>query len=140
MIYLDYPYINVGQSSWSTLTSNVYQFSVTLEYDGSALFIVPGDRAVALASGQWHTCSVLKDGSVYCWGKNDDGQLGTGDTASTLLPAKVSGLTGWIVVHVLMVFNSVCNLNATRIIPFMDYTQESCPFDIALWGEISVSS
>ena len=53
---------------------------------------VPGDSALAVVTGQWHTCTVLTDGSVYCWGENDNGQLGTGDTSSTLIPAKVSGL------------------------------------------------
>ena len=33
----------------------------------------------SLATGGFHTCVVLADGSVQCWGKNDYGQLGLGD-------------------------------------------------------------
>jgi alpha-tubulin suppressor-like RCC1 family protein len=36
--------------------------------------------AVSISAGQDHTCAVLDDGSVRCWGLNDHGQLGLGDT------------------------------------------------------------
>jgi alpha-tubulin suppressor-like RCC1 family protein len=29
-------------------------------------------------SNYWHSCAILKDGSLQCWGKNDAGQLGPG--------------------------------------------------------------
>lgn len=34
-----------------------------------------------IAVGAWHTCVLLEDGSVMCWGRNDDGQLGLGDAS-----------------------------------------------------------
>ncbi len=37
-------------------------------------------RSVAIGSGS--VCAVLDDGGVKCWGRNDHGQLGLGDTAS----------------------------------------------------------
>ena len=33
-------------------------------------------KAVALTAGQDHTCAILDDHSVKCWGRNGDGQLG----------------------------------------------------------------
>jgi alpha-tubulin suppressor-like RCC1 family protein len=36
---------------------------------------LPG-KAASIAAGTYHTCATLLDGSVYCWGKNGDGQLG----------------------------------------------------------------
>ena len=36
--------------------------------------------AKAIAAGEHHTCVILEDGNVKCWGKNDVGQLGLGNT------------------------------------------------------------
>ncbi len=40
----------------------------------------PGRTAKALTAGNSHTCAVLDDDTVKCWGWNDYGQLGLGDT------------------------------------------------------------
>ncbi len=39
-----------------------------------------GVTVKALAVGAAHTCAILTDGSVKCWGDNEFGQLGLGDT------------------------------------------------------------
>jgi len=40
------------------------------------------------------SCGVRQDGTAYCWGANDYGQLGTGDQMDTRRPVDVMGLTG----------------------------------------------
>jgi Regulator of chromosome condensation (RCC1) repeat len=37
-------------------------------------------RAIAVATGELHTCAILDDHRVKCWGHNAEGQLGLGDT------------------------------------------------------------
>ena len=39
-----------------------------------------GDYVVELAGGEHHSIARTQKGLVYCWGRNDDGQCGIGDT------------------------------------------------------------
>ncbi len=45
--------------------------------------------ASAMALGAHHTCALLVGGDVKCWGRNDRGQLGTGDTSDRYSPASL---------------------------------------------------
>lgn len=45
-----------------------------------AIDLGTGRTAMAIASGADHTCALLDDATVKCWGKNFAGQLGYGDT------------------------------------------------------------
>ncbi len=40
--------------------------------------------------GGYHACG-LKNGKIYCWGKNDKGQLGTGNYTDSNIPVEISG-------------------------------------------------
>ena len=50
---------------------------------GNVLSIAPGFR---------HACALKKDGTVWCWGKNDRGQLGDGTKVDSPYPVKVTNL------------------------------------------------
>jgi len=46
----------------------------------------------SVAAGYHHTCALLADGSVWCWGANDRGQLGNGSPGGAVAtPVEVSG-------------------------------------------------
>ena len=56
-----------------------------------------GLSAVQLALGDYHSCALLVDGTVRCWGAGPFGQLGDGITAgdhTVSTPVEVIGLTG----------------------------------------------
>jgi alpha-tubulin suppressor-like RCC1 family protein len=53
--------------------------------------------ATAIAAGYAHTCALLADKTVKCWGFNGSGQLGNGTTASSATPVSVSSIDGTIV-------------------------------------------
>jgi serine/threonine-protein kinase len=51
--------------------------------------VLRGQRLDWFAVGERHTCARAVDGSAYCWGANDRGQLGNGSTRPALVPSSV---------------------------------------------------
>ncbi len=59
----------------------------------------PGRTPIAVASGALHSCAIARDNAggsnqVFCWGSNQDGQLGDGTRASQSDPIKVPAASG----------------------------------------------
>ena len=52
------------------------------EVPSSVGFVDLGGRATDIASGGNHNCAIIDDGAVVCWGNNQYGQLGYGNTAN----------------------------------------------------------
>jgi alpha-tubulin suppressor-like RCC1 family protein len=50
-------------------------------------------QATAIASGTWHSCALIRDGSVDCWGTGGNGELGDGNSTSSPTPVPVSGIS-----------------------------------------------
>ncbi|MDX2018725.1 MAG: hypothetical protein SF187_00685 [Deltaproteobacteria bacterium] len=46
-------------------------------------------QVARVSAGATHTCALLVDGRTFCWGANDQGQLGMGDLVTRPLPAIV---------------------------------------------------
>ncbi len=55
---------------------------------------VPVPASKGLNAGSFFTCSVANGGQVYCWGANDRGQIGVGDTSTFITsPTSVTGVS-----------------------------------------------
>jgi hypothetical protein len=64
-----------------------------------------------LSAGFKHTCALLVDGKVACWGANTNGQLGDGTTEIRKLPVNVTGINDAVAVS--SGFRHTCALRAT---------------------------
>lgn len=65
------------------------------QYDMTTPRVAPGpvgglgSGVVGLAAGDSHACVIMAASGVRCWGENDTGQLGDGDTTDSYLPVDV---------------------------------------------------
>ena len=49
-----------------------------------------GRSALAVSAGYQHTCAILDNGKIKCWGRGDGGQLGNGATGNQNSPVAVT--------------------------------------------------
>ncbi|CAK4082477.1 unnamed protein product [Aphanomyces euteiches] len=77
----DYGQLGVGESSHRLATAVPIE-----ELDGKAI--------VRIACGCYHTVAVAESGLLYVFGRNNHGQLGTGDTTERLTPFPVDTFVG----------------------------------------------
>jgi hypothetical protein len=61
-------------------TSDVGDTPTSLPGSAGAVDLGPGRTAVAISAGDAHTCAILDNGGVLCWGYGGDGRLGYGNT------------------------------------------------------------
>ena len=71
-----------GQLGNNTTTDSLVPIAV----DTSG--VLAGKIITSIQAGEHHTC-VLADGQVYCWGRNNFGQLGNNTTDDSLVPVAV---------------------------------------------------
>jgi alpha-tubulin suppressor-like RCC1 family protein len=77
--------------------------------DEDPLHFAPLTGAVAVATGARHSCALKSDNTIWCWGRNADGQLGDGTTTSRDVPVKVEGLPlGYKVLAIAAGDNQTC--------------------------------
>ncbi len=67
-----------------------------------------------------HTCALLKNGSVNCWGHNGDGELGDGTKITKDHPVQVHGLNSGVV-QITNGFDSGCALLGTGTVRCWGY-------------------
>ena len=76
----DYKQLGLTNMSWIKQTKrNEYgNYRIPLSYDLPTVNLGTNRTAKALALGKHHSCALMDDDSVRCWGRNNVGQLGTG--------------------------------------------------------------
>ena len=58
--------------------------------------IALGATVTAAVAGSGYTCALTGGGAVMCWGRNDQGQLGTGTLVESHAPIAVAGLASGV--------------------------------------------
>jgi alpha-tubulin suppressor-like RCC1 family protein len=101
-------------------TGNTNSSDVPVAVTGGAL----ANKTVAqIATGNGHTCALISDGTVTCWGLGADGQLGTGNTNSSNIPVAVTGgaLENKTVTQISTSWNHVCALKSEGTVACWGY-------------------
>jgi alpha-tubulin suppressor-like RCC1 family protein len=70
--------------------------AVRVRYSNTPVQVRGVDSPARLAAGGYHTCALLANGAMQCWGSNQYGQLGNGrkTVSPTRLPVNVVGTPG----------------------------------------------
>ena len=94
----DYTYTEAGAPNSMSLTPanatiRVSQAQPFTAVSGNGGIFALG-RATGIASGAYHSCALMENDTVQCWGQNTNGQLGDGTNNNALSPVTVKGLSG----------------------------------------------
>jgi len=108
--------------------------------------VLVGADVVSLTTGKSHACAVLSDGTVTCWGSNDQGQLGDGTKNPSRAPVVVHGIGGAVSVHAgnkhtcaRLRNNTVWCWGDNRVAQLANGTNEASPVPVALHGLVGVA-
>lgn len=95
-----------GYNSNGQLGQGAVAFSAT------PLAVTGGLTFTAISAGaNGQTCGIATGGTAYCWGSNQNGELGNGTTASSSAPVPVSG--GLIFKSINVGFASTCGITTS---------------------------
>lgn len=64
----------------NTAQDSGYPLGIETEWQLTDPTPVSNERWRSVATGGLHTCATSESAEIWCWGRNDAGQLGTGDT------------------------------------------------------------
>ncbi|MFO0558565.1 MAG: hypothetical protein U0269_11155 [Polyangiales bacterium] len=84
---------------WSVGANGSGQLGLGDNADRARFAAVPaamGARWRVVAGGSRHSCGIREDGTLWCWGVNVHGQLGTGDTRDQTVAQRVGSESDWV--------------------------------------------
>lgn len=110
----DNPTVATVDASGRVSAVGLGRATVTAEAAGVAAGaeVEAGLAFLEVAAGRAHTCGLVPNGEIWCWGDGLDGQLGNGETAARPLPTRVSSPLAFMAVTA--GFNHTCALAADR--------------------------
>jgi len=71
-----------------------------------------GKNIQRIAAGEYNTCAIDSSGQVYCWGRNDYGQLGNGSHTDSSVPVAISALAGKTIRQIAVGSTLVCAIDS----------------------------
>jgi alpha-tubulin suppressor-like RCC1 family protein len=80
---------------WGWGCNQFYQLNVNLDERGKVYLPTKLNNltdVISISAGWAHYLALKSDGTVWVWGRNENGQLGDGTTASTQIPVQAHGL------------------------------------------------
>ena len=85
---------------WGAAASGELGTGATVDQDLPQQITKPTAGWTSVTAGDQHSCATRSDGTLWCWGRNDGGQLGIGTTTNVGRPRQVTtpAATGWATV------------------------------------------
>ncbi|MFT4309740.1 MAG: RCC1 domain-containing protein [Candidatus Woesearchaeota archaeon] len=77
------------------------------------VLIDAGQPYQTVSAGVDHTCALRPGGEAYCWGRNNNGQLGTGDNDDSSIPVR-AGTMSFIMIDTGQYFSCGIEMTAER--------------------------
>lgn len=81
--------VNGTVSCWGSNSFGALGTGTTTDQLSPGVSVSGLTNAIAIASGDHHTCALLADGATRCWGNNADGQIGDGSITPQRTPVQV---------------------------------------------------
>ena len=71
---------------WGYNTNGQLGIGSAANYSSDPALVSNISGAIAVGTGDEHTCAIVGSGQVFCWGRNDYGQLGDGSDTQSNVP------------------------------------------------------
>lgn len=87
----------------------------TCDLDSLTCFSAPPPQLTlgSISAGFNHTCGIDTAGALWCWGRNQFGQLGVGDAEDRAIPARISMPTAWT--EISAGADATCGISGTEL-------------------------